>query len=277
MSGVLPESYISDHRDSIYICAEVMETFALSAFTKRQNNIFFRWALNVEIEYCLKCELGAFQSCKQVFFYSEDEANWYKSVSGCSNGSNVSIGLDLDKYIPITRSNNRPFKIIFYGNYSWHPNNDGLRYLLEDIWPYISSRRSDVHLEIAGRNLPKWTRKFLSYKSLSFVGEVSNIGDFISHADIVLSPIRIGGGVRLKVIEAMALGRPVIATAISKEGMVESDNCGIITANSPEEFYYSINYLLSSDSTWNNISISSRNYVYSHYDYKHNLNCFFND
>ena len=230
-----------------------------------------------EVKHCCKYEVLSLNSCKQVFFYSEIEDGWYKSISKSSNGLFVPLGLDLSKYKSNIRNKNSFYKVAFYGNYSWYPNNDGLHYLLESIWPYITERRPDIRLEVAGRNIPRWANKYRKYRSIAFFDEVDNIEDFILQSDIILSPIRIGGGVRLKVLEALALQRPVVATSASREGIVDCDKTGILTANTPFEFFSAIEYLLSSDAAWNELSLSGKKFIEQHYDYRRNLNHFFTD
>jgi glycosyltransferase involved in cell wall biosynthesis len=268
MLQVFPYSFRQVHKPNIFLSTEVMETFTLRAKAALQQNKVIRFFINIEAARCQKREIESLTACKHVFFYSKDEANWYRQISGSDNGNYIPLGLDLEKYIVEPRPSNSPFRVAYYGNYSWYPNEDGLRYLLEEIWPVLAVHRSDVVLEIAGRKLPRWTERFLNIKSIRFVGEVDSIEKFISQSDIVLAPIRIGGGIRLKILEAMALGRPVIATSVAMEGNAAVVGSEILVANSADEYSSQVDYLLSSSKVWHDVANAARSYINRVHDYK---------
>lgn len=267
MVQVLPDTFRRECKSNMVLSAEAMETFALRASAALQRSAIKRFLLKLEAGRCEKRELETFQTCNRVLFYSADEAQWYQSTSEIDNGTYIPLGLDLEKYKIKPRISNNPYRLVFYGNYTWYPNEDGLHYLLEEIWPVLAANRSDVVLEIAGRKLPRWTERFQNTKSIRFVGEVDSIEKFISRADIVLAPIRIGGGVRLKILEAMALGRPVVATSIALEGNAAVAGAEVLVANTAGDFASQVDYLLSSGDVWQGIANAARSYINRVHDY----------
>jgi glycosyltransferase involved in cell wall biosynthesis len=211
-------------------------------------------------------EVACFALSTETFFYSCVETEWYKDLGG-ANGRHVPFGLDIEQYKVRLRSHNRPFRIAFYGGFTWYPNADALRYLLEDVWPAIRRRRSDVVLHIAGKSIPKWAFRHVC-ESVSIVGEVISIAEFINSVDVIVAPIRIGGGVRVKILEAMALGRPVISTGVGLEGNEAVVGRDVLVAETPEEFAIQTDLLLSSSETWIHIATAGRKFIETSHDFR---------
>lgn len=113
-----------------------------------------------------------------------------------------------------TMSKNLTF--LYVGNFRWMENRDAAGHLIRDFWPAICEAYPDARLRIVGKNAPK---------SPYFVGSVEKIQDELYAADIMLAPIRIGGGTKYKILEAMASGLPVITTSLGIEGMENAPVC----------------------------------------------------
>ena len=252
-------------RTMLIISAELLESKAFQHKAALLGGIAGR-ILKREARTTEQEEVGTFARSTETFFYSIDEVEWYRKLSG-TNGRHVPFGLDIEKYIVRSRSHNNPFRIAFYGGFTWHPNEDALRYLLEQIWPAIKSRRGDATLYIAGKSIPKWAFRHVG-ESVSIVGEVPSIAEFVNSVDIVLAPIRIGGGTRVKILEAMALGRPVISTTVGLEGNEAVASRDVLVADNPEEFAAQADLLLSSPETWIRLATAGRKFIEVAHDFR---------
>ena len=112
----------------------------------------------------------------------------------------------------------RSDSIVFVGGFRHPPNVDAARWLIDDIVPRIRSRRPAVHLTIVGADPPPALRS-RSSESIAITGRVAEVEPFIAEAGVVVAPVRTGGGMRLKVLQAMALGRPVVTTSRGAAGV----------------------------------------------------------
>ncbi len=124
--------------------------------------------------------------------------------------------------------NKKDATCLFVGNFRWIQNVDALDALLNVVWPAIHHRFPYARLKIIGQDLPKKWKRF--HSSVTYIPQVEDIRDFLYESDIVLAPIRIGGGTKYKILEAMASGRMVITTAKGAEGLplIHKKHCLIV-------------------------------------------------
>jgi glycosyltransferase involved in cell wall biosynthesis len=244
----------------VIISPEVLEGRALRERASIEKNYFMKFLYLTEGERVEKIELKILDKYKNIFFYGKEDLDHYRRYSKNANAIQVNLGLDLDRY-PLSERKELQTKIlVFYGSFSWFPNLDALDFLLGEIWPYIKLHRSDLRLKIAGRAIPHCIKKY-NLEGVDIVGEVASMGDFVHSSDIVLSPVRIGGGTRLKILEAMAWGRPVISTAIGLEGNDALVGSAVRIANSPHQFLSEIEYLLDNSSAWDDCVNNALHYI----------------
>jgi glycosyltransferase involved in cell wall biosynthesis len=136
--------------------------------------------------------------------------------------------------------------VAFIGNFAHAPNRDALDWLLTDIWPKVRARVPDAELRIAGPHIPDHAKSDIQ-KGINVVGFVDDIDDFYANAAAALVPYRFGGGVKIKALEAMAIGCAVVATTVGAEGLKIEKNKHVLIANEPEEFAAAISSLLASE------------------------------
>jgi glycosyltransferase involved in cell wall biosynthesis len=126
--------------------------------------------------------------------------------------------------------------VIFSGNFEYHPNIDAVRYMVSDIWPLIRRQRSDAILRLVGRG-DGFIREFThGVAGVEVTGPVEDAGREIARGTAVIAPLRMGSGTRIKILEAWAAGRPVIATRLAAEGLETLEGENILFADTPAEF-----------------------------------------
>lgn len=151
-------------------------------------------------------------------------------------------GIDLIKFHPKAEYKN--FISLFHiGSLDWSPNQEGLLWFLSKVWPEINHKYPDLKFHIAGRNAPKWLIRKFMIKNVIYEGEVNNAYDFINNHTVMIVPLFSGSGMRIKIIEGMALGKTVISTTIGAEGIETAANKNILITNTPEEFIIAISNL----------------------------------
>lgn len=177
----------------------------------------------------------------------------------------IPFGIDLDKYPIQTVHNNLPLNLFHIGALNWQPNLEAVNWFLKNVWPKISNQ--EVLLHLAGRDIPD---SIISNKDpkIKIHGEVNDAKKFMTENQIMIVPLLSGSGMRVKIIEGMALGKLVITTQIGAEGIACEHNKNILIANSPDEFCHLINRIIQAPNLITEIGNHARNLVESQYDNK---------
>jgi len=142
--------------------------------------------------------------------------------------------VDLEAFFP----NDTPIEpntLLFLGAMDYHPNIEGIEYFLEEVFPEILKRKPDVKVLIVGRN-PTKTMLAKQSEHVHFTGYVDDPRTYLDRAAIVIVPLRIGGGTRFKIVEAMAKGKPIVSTSIGAEGLDAKHEEHLLLADSSAEF-----------------------------------------
>jgi polysaccharide biosynthesis protein PslH len=165
-------------------------------------------------------------------------------------------------------NNNTNFSkdIYFIGSLDWLPNREGILWFLDKVWKRLHHKWPSLQLHIAGRNAPLNFLKNHSYENVIFHGEVESSGEFMQKFGIMIVPLFAGSGMRVKIIEAMAYGKPVISTSIGAEGIEVTHNENILIANSEKEFTEETGKLLENQKTYRLIQKNSLEYVHNYFN-----------
>jgi glycosyltransferase involved in cell wall biosynthesis len=139
-------------------------------------------------------------------------------------------------------SGNPPI-VIFTGSMDWEPNIDAMEYFCGEIWPAVLSEFPEARFQIVGRNPHARVRRLAS-ASVEVTGTVPSITDYLRAATVVIVPLRIGGGTRLKIFEAMAMAKAMVSTSMGAEGLEVTDGRDLILADNAEQFGSAILQLL---------------------------------
>jgi glycosyltransferase involved in cell wall biosynthesis len=180
------------------------------------------------------------------------------------NVSVVPNGVDTDYFRPLNHSGNNR-KLVFVGGSRHYPNVDALSYFCENIFPLVRQEMKDVSLTVIGefsRNLiPKGDHE------IQFTGYVEDIRPHLKDCSLNIVPLRIGGGTRLKILEAMALGIPTVSTSIGCEGIEADKDREIIIADDPQEFAKSIKAILGDEVLHQTLARNGRDLVEQKYSW----------
>jgi glycosyltransferase involved in cell wall biosynthesis len=146
----------------------------------------------------------------------------------------IPFGIDLEKYHP--QYGKAEFPSLFHiGSMNWIPNLEGIKWFLDHAWPLIHNKFPGLKFYLAGRLMPEWLLN-LKMPNVVVLGEVADATGFINSKSVMVVPLFSGSGIRVKIIEAMALGKAVISTAIGAEGIEYTAGENILIANNPDEF-----------------------------------------
>ena len=166
---------------------------------------------------------------------------------------------------PGARAPGRP-TLVFVGLLGYSPNADAVTHLVRDILPLIHAQRPDVHLQAIGDGASAELLR-LAGPHVEFTGRVPDVRPFIAAADVVVVPLRLGSGTRLKILEALALGRPVVTTTIGAEGLDLVDGQHVLISDGPTAFAAAVDRFLGDDRLAAQIAERGRALVERSYDW----------
>jgi len=186
---------------------------------------------------------------KHVDFFvacSQKDKNIFEEINNHKiKGYTVPNGADTYKGTYQKTKNLSEKTLLFCGSLDYNPNINGLLWFYEFIWPDLVKRMPDIHLTIIGRKSDSCTYENIKKDpNISFIGEVDDVSEYYIKNNISIVPLRIGSGTRLKILEAMSFGNPVISTSKGAEGITYDNNKHLMIADNAEEFSNKIIELL---------------------------------
>ncbi len=194
-----------------------------------------RVAYKVEARKMAEYERATIRRFHHVIAVSEYDRQQMLAMDPACSISVVPTGVDTEKYRVAPPATSDPPKIVFLGSMDWEPNIDAVHYFCRDIFPRIRAEFPRALFQIVGRN-PHSSVRQLASDSVEVTGTVPSVAEYLSAATLVVVPLRIGGGTRLKIFEAMATGKAVISTTIGAEGLAVQSGRDLILADDPAAF-----------------------------------------
>ena len=201
-----------------------------------------------------------------VLTVAQEDYEWYAKYLTKDMLLLNPIGIDIDKYgLPSEEKNRETFSFGFIGALDWIPNADGLAWFLNEVWPKVNASCPHAQFHIAGRNMPD---KFADIKEDGLVihGEVEDAIVFMSSLDVMVAPLFVASGIRVKILEAMALSKVVLSTTIALKGNHAVDNKEVILANTASEFIAKMTALCTEKGVSRSIGGSARQFVHDHFN-----------
>lgn len=209
-------------------------------------------------------EYSVLDSVDGIAAISTEDGKKYETSECKKPVVTIPFGINLNLYHP--EINEEEFPSLFHiGAMDWTPNVEGIEWFLKEIWPSVNEKFPDLKFYLAGRKMPE---AFVHhrYKNVIAVGEVADSNLFMKSKSIMIVPLLTAGGIRVKIIEAMALGKSVISTTIGAHGIDGVNNQDFYIADTREEFLKSIESLISSREKHLQTGKNARKLVEEKYD-----------
>ena len=178
----------------------------------------------------------------------------------------VPNGVDTHEFQPLPMPSDASKNLIYVGNMSYRPNVDAVEYFCHEILPLIHQEVPQAELWIVG-NKPLPEVYELENDLIHVTGRVEDVRPYYQKSTVCIIPLRAGGGTRLKILESMALGRPVVSTSIGCEGIDIQDGENILIGDDPQSFARQTILLLEDAQTRQTITSQARQFVVDHYDW----------
>ncbi|PCJ27446.1 MAG: hypothetical protein COA97_04050 [Flavobacteriales bacterium] len=208
---------------------------------KKENGIK-SWYLNFLAKRLKKAEIINIKKVDAIASITDKDKQRFLELGCTVPIVTIPFGVNLSDYPHKTADSGD--KIFHIGSMDWMPNQTGIKWLLKNVWNEVFFQYPEAQLNLAGRHMPEWLRSNQKI-NLTVYGEVESARDFINANNIMVVPLLAGGGMRIKIIEGMALGKLIIATSIAAEGISCTDKENIVIANTPKEFQKAILHYLS--------------------------------
>lgn len=221
---------------------------------------FFEWKKLVSYE---KKILDCFCS---VMVLTQRDKDLIENLNSNVKATIIPTGVDTEFYTPNAYSNEEK-NLVFVGHYRHFPNADAIIYFVKNIYPKVLQKVSNIKLYIVGSGVTK-SIEDLKDNNIFITGEVEDIRKYLKRPNIFIAPVRLGGGIKGKVLEAMSMGVPVVATKeaisgidyVNKEFALVSDDIDIFADN--------IIKLLNNNNLYNKLADNARNIVEQNYNWK---------
>jgi len=229
-------------------------------------------SLGLNLSYRLKSwlirrlETRAATEFDHCIVVSAQEAHLLQDLAPSANISVVDNGVDCKQIQPIVHAP-PTHHLLFVGVINYPPNADAILYFCKSILPLIRQRIPDVKFTVVGHSPPPEIEALHKSPGVVVAGPVEDLASHYAEARACVVPLRAGGGTRLKILEAMAFGRPVVSTSIGCEGLEVVNGVHLLIADSPDEFAHQVTRLLSDAGLWNRIAMAARRRVEKRYDW----------
>ena len=210
----------------------------------------------------LRYEASSSRSFDAVIAVSDSDRELFGELYGLGNVVAIPTGVDVDYFRPTRANSGDGTELVFCGSMDWLPNEDGVMFFIEEVLPRIRERRPDVRFTVVGRNpSPKLKRLARSSPCVALTGWVDDTRPYLERSAVCVVPLRIGGGTRLKIFEAMAMAKALVSTRIGAEGLPVVDGTNIFLEDDPHCFADRVLALLDDARLRRRVGIAAREYV----------------
>ncbi|MDX1683952.1 MAG: glycosyltransferase family 4 protein [Saprospiraceae bacterium] len=223
-----------------------------------------KWYLSKLTRQLRDYEVGNLNRYDILVAISDEDLKKFKTLGYRNGAVSTPVGLDLSAYNNKEQEPESKTTLSFIGSLDWQPNLEGLKWYLK----YIAPKVKGAELHIAGRNTPDEVYAFSRNDNITVHGEVPDAINFIARHDIMIVPLLSGSGMRVKILEGMAMSKTVITTSKGMEGIDAVDGHNILVADDPESFATKVNWAIKNKDANRKIGENAREFVEDHYNAK---------
>jgi glycosyltransferase involved in cell wall biosynthesis len=228
---------------------------------RNEQNLAKRWAIKIFSNQLKRYECSLESQVDGFAAISTPDNQFFKEICPQVPCSVIPFGIDLDDYEPEEdyMPSDKP-ELFHIGSMDWMPNVEGVEWFLDEVWPSILQEFPEVTFTIAGRKIPAEISRRTD-RNVVVAGEVASANEFMLSKDIMIVPILAGSGIRVKIIEGMALGKVIITTTIGAEGLDVENGKNILIADTPEEFVSAVEKCVKTPDLCAILGENARNFV----------------
>lgn len=211
-----------------------------------------------EAEACARADL--------TIAVSEDDRTRLAELAPGSRTAAIPTGVDTSYFRPVEHAE-RPAHLVFSGSMDWHPNEDAVVYFVDAILPRLRASMPDISFTVVGRHPGEHLRAIADRAGITLTGTVDDVRPWIAQGAVYVVPLRAGGGTRLKIFEALSMGKAVVSTTVGAEGLTIESGRHYVAADHPAAFADAILSLLREPTRRRQLGEAGRRLVQEHYSW----------
>ncbi|HEV3260591.1 MAG TPA: glycosyltransferase [Gemmataceae bacterium] len=204
------------------------------------------------------------RSFDAVIAVSEADRQTFAREYGWRHVRAIDTGVDVHYFKP-GETGEQPGRVLFVGSLDWLPNQEGVDFFVHQVWPAVLRAHPAATFQIVGRNPAGGMRRLARLEGVQVVGTVPDVRPYLSAAQVVVVPLLVGGGTRIKIFEAMAMGKAVVSTTIGAEGLDVEPDKHIVLADSAADLAQAVSGLLDDGAKRRRIGQVAQGLVTEHY------------
>jgi sugar transferase (PEP-CTERM/EpsH1 system associated) len=248
-----------------------IESELMDRYSKREPNILKRAYAGKTARLMGELERRAMREFDAHIAVSQRDAQRLRNLNPDARAFVIENGVDTAYYeegaVSGSLSAGKPKRIVFVGSMDYHANIDGAVSFAREVWPGLRNRHPEVIFTIVGRDPAPEVRELRSTPGIKVTGTVDDVRPFYREAFAAVVPLKVGGGSRLKILEAMAAGVPVVSTTLGAEGLDVHDGSDILLADTNEQLAEKTISLIESEELRQRISSAGRALISERYDW----------
>jgi glycosyltransferase involved in cell wall biosynthesis len=262
MQAALDALLAEEQYDAVVFESVVMAGYRLPAGVKRvidQHNLEYevmqrtaqletrrlrKWYSGQEYRLMRQTELARCQEADLVLVTSQREQATLKHLLPAQTIEVVSNGVDLAAFTQEAPVQEVPHQLILTGTMDYYPNTQGAIFFAEQCWPLIRAQMPDATWQIVGRNPPPEVQRLAHLPGVTVTGWVSDVRPYLAASAVALAPLLVGGGTRLKILEALAMQKAVVSTSLGCEGLTVETGKHLLVEDQPERLAEAVITLL---------------------------------
>ncbi|HFD31151.1 MAG TPA: glycosyltransferase [Gammaproteobacteria bacterium] len=247
-----------------------IESHMLIRRATKEDNFLKRWYFKQEGQRLKRYEKKFCPNYSFNFTCSSVDSQRLRELSPKSTVETIPNGVDISYFYPweSTKDQDQTKSLIFAGTLSWYPNTEAVLFIAQKIWPLLKQEAPDVVIDIIGANPPPQIQQYAEQDPKFRVhGLVDDLRAMINSATVYICPIFDGGGTKLKILDALAMGKAIIATRLACEGIEVTNGLDVLFAETPEEFATGVVELFSNTSARKRLGHNARKLAEEKYSY----------
>jgi glycosyltransferase involved in cell wall biosynthesis len=253
----------AESRAVVALRSQNVEFRIWDGLARNERNPLRRLALRRLASSLRKYEITHLDAPDAIIPISEADADDFRRL-GCTRPMHVvPCGVMLPE---LSHDAAEPGTVGFIGSLAYRPNQEAVEWIVDELWPRVRERASEARLSIAGSSPPDRLLRYALARGIRIEGDVDDAQAFMQRMSVMIAPLFAGGGMRIKVLEAMALAMPVVATTLGAAGIDVQHDRDILIANDAAAFADGIVRLLSDSVTARRIGDAARATVAERYD-----------
>ena len=222
-----------------------------------------RWYISYLAKTLKEYELNALETVDGIAAITRKDAAYFRKY--CSKPIiDIPYGVYPEEFTPKYEIEGKP-KFYHIGSMNWMPNEEGIRWFVDEVLPKTVEKVPNFVYHLAGRNMPEWLTT-LNNPSVDVIGEVPDAKEFVANHDVAIVPLLAGSGIRIKIIESMAMGKTVITTRVGAEGILYDEEVNLIIAENKAKMVEAIRSINENPQTAVEIGKAARKLVEETYD-----------